>query len=389
MKYPEKLGVALALAVALIGCGAEQNDSLVVREGAPPTGGLEFPPDPAPGGPDNGTTAPTDATTFALVAPAAPQGTTAVTLTARLTSVTDSTISYRITSVSEDQLARGAGTGTDTGTGTGDGAGSGTRDRTPDDGTGTGTGDDTTDDGTGDDSTGDDSTNGGTGDDSIGDDATDGGRGADPIDGTDDTGTDARDDLGAITDTGTRIAPGDYELTFLDDQGNATLFTERVTVNERRQTLVRLGAVRISPQSRAFAEAVTVSTLNYRVGRARDTLVRFRGDIDRFVHLPPGQWEWYGQGSEGELFPLTLGVEAGRVLNLELGSIFVGNNYPLVVLEDAVGQVILPRMNFQTEYLLPATTQTEGCFVYTARFPQTLTPRRLQLCSDANPHVRL
>ena len=184
---------------------------------------------------------------------------------------------------------------------------------------------------------------------------------------------------------GTPVEAGTYTLIWLDGaDGDETAFQEQVTVRENEPTFITLGAVWVHPESAAFAQASDTVALEYDIADADHTLKRVRADLNHVVHLPPGQWNWFGVGEEGGHLP---------ALSLSFGEETLAHLWGSIYLESQVearlfgkpGSVLLhSRMTPGVEYLLPVSPQAEGCYNYElVTGPEHLpTSRNIMLCSD-------
>ncbi len=196
---------------------------------------------------------------------------------------------------------------------------------------------------------------------------------------------------------GTRVEPGTYRLTFLDDEGDATGFTRLVNVREGRGNFLTLGGIWVHPRSSAFSERVAVESLRYQISSGGFVLKTTRADLNRVILLPPGNtvWELRPLGRDPSV-PLSdfalppMRINAGStIVPVEFGSLmFILDTNDVVRLETPGGGILYDQLESQVEYLLPISPQAEGCYVYLAVI-NTLVFRTLTLCSDATRHVRL
>lgn len=186
----------------------------------------------------------------------------------------------------------------------------------------------------------------------------------------------------------TAVTAGAYTLTWLDETGAPSAFTTSVTVRADRVTRVALGSVLVAPESAVQTGRLGVESLVYRIAQGGQTLKTVAAPLNAAVDLPPGAFQWHAQGAAGELPPITLDAGTG-LLRHEWGSVYVRKNaLDAVVIATADGTTLIPAAADGVEYLLPATTQSQGCMVYLGIVNQ-LTTNTITLCQDAVLHFEL
>lgn len=186
------------------------------------------------------------------------------------------------------------------------------------------------------------------------------------------------------------VPPGEFTLTYLDENGLATGVNTSVTVTAGQTAVVRVGAVQVSPASAVRDDRTGSQALVYRIAQGTQTLKRVRADLGATVVLPPGEWTWTAQAaSGGELAGIGVTVPAGALVTREWGSVFVRKNaVSTVALQTPAGLVVFPQTTDGVEYLLPATDQAHGCMIYLG-VVNLLTIDTITLCQDAVMHVEL
>lgn len=186
----------------------------------------------------------------------------------------------------------------------------------------------------------------------------------------------------------TPVSAGTYMLTYLDETGAPTAFTTSVAVRASQLTRIALGTVWVAPESAVQTGSLGVESLAYRIAQGGQTLKTVFAPLNAAIDLPPGAFEWFGQGTDGELPALTLDAGAG-LLRHAWGSIYVLRRAAgSVVITGAAGPTLVPAAANGVEYLLPATTQTQGCMVYLGIVNQ-LTTNTITLCQDGVMHFQL
>jgi hypothetical protein len=187
---------------------------------------------------------------------------------------------------------------------------------------------------------------------------------------------------------GTPVTAGSYTLTYLDQAGEDTPFTEAVQIAEGEAVHVVVGSVWVGPSSAVFEERVTAEALSYRISDGVHTLKQVTAPANAVIDLPQGGWQWHGQTSGAEFEPLTFEV-GPDILHAAWGSIFVRKAPTRIVdIQAADGRTLFGNTQDLTEYLLPARSQVEGCHVYRGVIDQ-LTIRQITLCTDVDPHFEL
>lgn len=184
------------------------------------------------------------------------------------------------------------------------------------------------------------------------------------------------------------VTTGTFALTWLDQTGAPTAFTTSVVVRANQVTSIPIGTVLVAPESAVQTGSLGVEGLVYRIARGGQTLLTVAAPLNAAVDLPPGPFQWFGQGTGGELPAVTLDAGTG-LLRHEWGSIYVRKDVADdVVIAGAAGATLFPETADGVEYLLPATTQTQGCMVYLGIVNQ-LTTNTITLCQDGVMHFQL
>jgi hypothetical protein len=189
-------------------------------------------------------------------------------------------------------------------------------------------------------------------------------------------------------DASVAVTAGTYTVDFLDENGEATGLQETVTISSGDDAVLRVGSVWITPESAVQPDRVGAGALQYRLATQSGVTLRTApGALNTVIDVPASQpLQWFGLGVDGELPPVTFNPGTG-LQPVEFGSIFVRRDLiDDVQIRAPNGVTLFPETSDFVEYLVPSTTQTQGCAVYFGVVNQLLT-QTFTLCSDAVNHV--
>ncbi len=117
----------------------------------------------------------------------------------------------------------------------------------------------------------------------------------------------------------TAVTAGTYTLTYLDENGRDTNFTERVTLRNDRRNDIAVGGVWVSPASAVVPERQGTESLTYELSSPAEGVLKVvSADLGTLIAVPPVELEWAALGNTLALEPLDL--DAGSsLLELEFG----------------------------------------------------------------------